>query len=288
MIGVAIGVLTAAVPFVLSRLLTGGSRDASGGLFRTHTMRPSTEPVRASSIFAPSNVPIVTRTELPPATMPLIDPWASEHTAQAVTPTPAPTPPPFVMDPALAAQYAALSQRNAAAPNEQPMLGSRAPVELAPAPTPLSSVPSDGPGQTQLPTMQDLASLPAPPPPPEPPPFVESTQATDERPPQERGELPAELATLPPATPTADTPPEGYDPIKAKNLAKQVASNITNRGVNYSRGLLKDFQRFAGIQSEGIYGGESRGALEFFGVRRPPRALFKPVETVPYRWATWS
>lgn len=71
----------------------------------------------------------------------------------------------------------------------------------------------------------------------------------------------------------------------ARKLATQLANNINNKKYDYARQLARDFQRAAGLKTDGIYGGETRGALLHYGVQRPPLALFKPTETVPYRWA---
>jgi hypothetical protein len=80
-------------------------------------------------------------------------------------------------------------------------------------------------------------------------------------------------------------PPAGFDAALARKLAPQLAKNVTEKKYSYSRKLARQFQTAAGIAAEGAYGGETRGALESFGVRRPPRALFKPTETVPYKWS---
>lgn len=329
--GVALGALAAVVPFLFSKLNTRGG---SGGLFRTFTTRegaalpPSSEEppmFTEEQIFGPSPTAQQADPYRAPEQLPQIavKPTPSAPTVQEgaklpsgpTTPTPLamPTPPPMTAEQDRAQEIEALRRLvdNPTAENLAILRdpSRRAAIEelLTVAPADLaarvralwqSALPWDGPGQAQLPTIQDIESLPQPPLPPPPPPFPESTSVTssvtsqpEQLPPQERGELPAELQQLPasmPSTQAIEAPPEGYDPVKARNLAKQVAANITNRGTSYSRDLVKQFQRFAGIDVEGIYGGETRGALEFFGVRRPPRALFKPTETVPYKWANWS
>lgn len=102
----------------------------------------------------------------------------------------------------------------------------------------------------------------------------------------------------PPASPAAPAdvqsaqvgpvPPPGFNPASAKKLAKQVAANIDSKGkASYSRTLLKQFQTAAGIASDGLYGGEARRALMFYGVARPPTAAFAPVAMPDaYVWAT--
>jgi murein L,D-transpeptidase YcbB/YkuD len=57
------------------------------------------------------------------------------------------------------------------------------------------------------------------------------------------------------------------------------------RKYDYSRPLVKEFQTAAGIASDGIYGGTTRGALLYFGASRAPAPLFAPTSTVPYLYA---
>lgn len=77
--------------------------------------------------------------------------------------------------------------------------------------------------------------------------------------------------------------PEGYDAAKARKVAKQVSNHLRNAGIaNYSRSVVKAFQRAAGIPQDGIYGGGTRGALVHYGATSAPRPFFKPVQTQPY------
>ena len=101
----------------------------------------------------------------------------------------------------------------------------------------------------------------------------------------------SELAPPAAAPPPVDTvqvgpvPPMGFDPPRARSLAKGIAANIDTKGSAYDRGRLKVFQAAAGLESDGLYGGSSRRALIFYGVPRPPSALFKPAATPPvYPW----
>ena len=100
------------------------------------------------------------------------------------------------------------------------------------------------------------------------------------------------VATSPPAASAPEpAPPERPpQPIEgeldlslARRLAPQVAEDIRTRSYSYSRQRLRDFQRAAGLTADGQYGGASRGALVFFGVRDAPRALFAPTRTVRYQ-----
>ncbi len=80
-------------------------------------------------------------------------------------------------------------------------------------------------------------------------------------------------------------PPAGFNPAQAKSLAKGIAANIDTKGSSYDRTRLKAFQLAAGLDNDGIYGGASRRALIFYGVPRPPAALFKPTATpATYPW----
>lgn len=86
-------------------------------------------------------------------------------------------------------------------------------------------------------------------------------------------------------SPSADTPrlPAGYDPARARAMARSVANHLNNRKTaGYARELVKTFQRAAGIAIDGVYGGETRGALIYFGAKDPPKAFFKPLDTIPY------
>lgn len=119
------------------------------------------------------------------------------------------------------------------------------------------------------------------------------SQRPAEEPPPDAPPAGLPSAEEPPETPPQSTaapseqPPAGFNPTTARKLAKAVANNITNKGANYSHEQLRSFQRAAGIDADGLYGGSSRGALIFFGVPRPPATLFKPTQTVPYRWAEY-
>lgn len=140
----------------------------------------------------------------------------------------------------------------------------------------------------QLPTRQDIEAtappvsviVPNPPPVPGPSATPSEPQVTI----HDAVIEPVEPATATPA-PVADQPPAGYDPAKARKIAAQVNSNIANNKYSYSRKLVTDFQRFAGINADGVYGGATRAALAHFGVRRPTPALFQPLADQPYPWA---
>lgn len=93
----------------------------------------------------------------------------------------------------------------------------------------------------------------------------------------------------PPVTPAAQSPStpskalEGYDPDSARRGAKSLASHLKRTGrAGYDRRLLRAWQTKAGLKSDGIYGGETRGALLYYGASDAPQPFFKPTNTIPY------
>lgn len=93
-------------------------------------------------------------------------------------------------------------------------------------------------------------------------------------------------STSSPAAPSSvsQTPsiPDGYDPTTARKGARSVANNLARGIANYSRPLLKQWQKQAGLKPDGIYGGATRGALLHYGAKDPPRPFFPPTNTIPY------
>lgn len=97
------------------------------------------------------------------------------------------------------------------------------------------------------------------------------------------------MVATPPAAAQLATPkpPAGFDAAKARDLAPKLAKSVADKKYDYSRKLALAFQLAAGIEQDKHYGGETRSAVEAFGVRRPPKALFKPTDPVPYKWADY-
>lgn len=96
---------------------------------------------------------------------------------------------------------------------------------------------------------------------------------------------PATPPAVPPPTASAPAPssaPPGYDPALARQLAPQVASSVRGKKYGYDRALTARFQTAAGITSDGIYGGGTRGALLYYGATQVPNPLFKPNATTQY------
>ena len=166
-----------------------------------------------------------------------------------------------------------------AAPAPAPAPAPSAPPVAAPAPAPAS------PPQT-LPELakkaDEIFNAPSPPPPvatPPLPPLIPPPPAASSAP----------GTVTPPPTPVAvpgapTGAPAGFDPVKARRIAPRIASHLKTKGIaNYSRQALREFQVLAGINADGIYGGQTAGALRYYlGGAKPPAAMFKPVQEVPY------
>jgi hypothetical protein len=98
---------------------------------------------------------------------------------------------------------------------------------------------------------------------------------------------PAAALPAPQSADVGPVPPPGFDPKLAQSMAKNVAKNIDTNKSSYSRPLVRNFQTAAGIASDGIYGGGTRRALLFYGIDRPPAALFKPTQMpAEYPWTS--
>lgn len=85
-----------------------------------------------------------------------------------------------------------------------------------------------------------------------------------------------------------DVPPiPTFDEAEARRLASRVGTNLRQRGRRYDHALMRQFQRAAGLTADGLYGGSTRGALLYFGVRNPPAAYVRSAshgrETVTYQ-----
>lgn len=226
-----------------------------------------------------------------------------DEQAAPPAPTPAPppdveeepvmqsAPPPVVMQPAPSSPSAQSSQQQrtqamleelraiASNPTADALERLRDPANRAAIELALTMVASADPSlvalirrlMEPLPSREDMERVAVPPSSPEPEP---TPQATPTPPPE-----------APSAAPSMTAPPPGYDPAKARRIAKEVAANIERNKYSYSRKLVTDFQRFAGIDADADYGGLTRSALRHFGVLRPPRALFPPTADQPYPWA---
>lgn len=81
-------------------------------------------------------------------------------------------------------------------------------------------------------------------------------------------------------------PPKTWNPQAAMQLAPSVVKDLVEKGRDrYNRALLKKFQTYAGIASDGLYGGGARGALDYYYEGQLPNPFFKPTHTQPYPWA---
>ena len=84
--------------------------------------------------------------------------------------------------------------------------------------------------------------------------------------------------TSPPSTSSTSTStprpraPGGYNPAAARSLAPRVDRTLRSGGG--STGIIRDFQRSAGIPVDGRYGPQTRAALVYFGIATPPPARY--------------
>jgi hypothetical protein len=72
------------------------------------------------------------------------------------------------------------------------------------------------------------------------------------------------------------------DQARARALAPKLAADIASRKYSYSRPLAREFQAAAGLVTDGLYAGRTKGALRYYGVKAPPAALFAPTTEVAY------
>ncbi len=152
------------------------------------------------------------------------------------------------------------------------------PAPIAPPPLPVVPVPVVTPNPS--------ATTPAPvvTPPPSPAPFV----VTPKPAPAPVVVVQPQPATPTPQEPTTVQPPPGFSPSAAKAQAARVAANLKKGRDQYSRPNLTAWQRLAGLAADGIYGGETAGALAWYLQGQPsvaPRPFFKPTTPTPYRWS---
>jgi hypothetical protein len=204
-----------------------------------------------------------------PATVPMLPPYLPPAASE-------PPPAPFELPPEL----------EPAPPPQRPQ-GKRERPQAPAAPAPAAPPPAPASPPQTLPDLaqkaEEIFTAPSPPPPvatPPLPPIVPSTPAT-----------PGPVTVTPPPTspsiPVATAPggiPAGYDPVKARRTAPRIAQHLKSKGIaNYSRQALREFQTLAGIKPDGIYGGQTAGALRYYlGGAKPPAPMFKPVQEVPY------
>lgn len=86
------------------------------------------------------------------------------------------------------------------------------------------------------------------------------------------------------ATWATESPPPGFDRVKASNAAGDVAAHLRKRGRDgYSRDVLRAWQRVAGIPADGIYGRQSEAALRYYVGVSAPKAFFAQGEPI-YVW----
>jgi murein L,D-transpeptidase YcbB/YkuD len=95
-----------------------------------------------------------------------------------------------------------------------------------------------------------------------------------------------ELPPLPPKPPIK--PPvkarstQRLDLDRARIEAQSVANDLRESGQVYNAQKLADWQAWAGLSPDGMYGGKTRGALLYFGARDVPPPFVQPLSTQPY------
>jgi len=273
MLGVLLGAGIAGAVAALARFT--GSSSGNGSLFSSGTTPPQLQiQPRSSSSASRMNPPApIVAPKAPaaasavPARAPIHEPEPEpiEHEQPPVAPEPPPdddealpTPPP--------------PQHTVPAPVVKPAAPAKAPPAAVVKPaTPPAVI--DHPSAEEEPQPEEHESAP-PPAPAHPPPDVVSPVPTP--------------ATPKPTAPVAidHAPPAGFDPALARTLAPKVNANLISKKIGgYDHKLLKQFQTAAGIASDGLYGGGSRGALIAYGQKNAPPAFYKPTAVTPYPWA---
>jgi hypothetical protein len=280
------------------------------GLWAHLTMRPNKRGEGATALVPPPVRPsavVNPWASLPSRPEAIVDPWAARPPA----PIPLPVPIPAVARPApvpAVMPQPAVEVPVFTAPKEVLHDVANVLTSPTPPPPPVAVMPIVAPPPVAAPI---VFPPPQPPPPPvavvpivapaPPPPPVPIAVVAPPPPPQP---LPAQPVVMPmpaliaqPAavmtptpgpTTTQAVPPAGFNPSAAKAQAARVAANLRKGRDQYSRATLNAWQRLAGIAADGIYGGESAGALAWYLQGTPdvaPRPFFKPTTLQPYRWA---
>lgn len=95
---------------------------------------------------------------------------------------------------------------------------------------------------------------------------------------------PAASSTGPAKSSTTQTEPDSSRAL-ATSLAQRLAAEVKAKKYDYDRQLCRNFQAVAtGLAVDGVYGGATYNALKFYGIAKPPSALFKPSPSAaPYQ-----
>lgn len=134
------------------------------------------------------------------------------------------------------------------------------------------------PEEVTVDEMESPETLPPSPPPALPPSVPEPDEVEEEE-----VDEPADMSfSLEEAE--GDAPPTGFNPEGAAALARSVQSDLSRRHNRFSRTQMRDFQTAAGITVDGLYGGQTRGALVFFDVPDAHATISRPRATTPYMW----
>ena len=116
-----------------------------------------------------------------------------------------------------------------------------------------------------------------------------SEQELDQLDPQERAEAlaAAREAARQEAALEAKAKADAQKLAALKVLATRVIADVKTKGTKYDRALLKSFQTAAGITADGLYGAESKGALQrYSGLMAPAAQVAAPKATAPLQNTT--
>lgn len=254
--------------------------DAAPPFVEAPPARPPAPPPDVEEPSAPAPRPPPSPSVSPPMTRAPEPEEEDEEELEA--PGPVPAPPPRVQPTAkvVAVRPSTAAERAAMEPSvtltvDSPTIRTATPAEVKQA----AAAPKAAPKSAAAPKAA-AAPKPLPAPPPEP------TAADYAKMHQEASERAKTAPTLPAPKPT---PPATLDRAKARQLATKVAANVDAKRFDYSRPLVREFQLAAGLSVDGAYGPATKAAVQYYGVRRPPKALFKgadgTLKDVPYRWS---
>lgn len=166
--------------------------------------------------------------------------------------------------------------RDAYSPDEDALQEAAALAAIQELEREAANTPQPAPTPAPKPAPVVVAPVVVAPPKPAPAPYVVAPKPAP---------TPAPVVAPPEPSPSVRSPviPAGYDPAGARKLAPSLARHLKNRGrAGYDRVLLQQFQTKAGITPDKAYGGETAGALRYYGGTDAPPPFFPPLQVVTY------